>query len=268
MLILETSQVPASTADLIDVVDRSIRKWIQVPASTQLIQASGQLPRLTSAAVNLSGGTGDSSRGIPEYVLTPATEAGPTIAAARVTAKPLTVDGIAIDFDLTATDLAFGYARSQTGQLVVTLESAAQGKLLLEMSRANLETAILKTAQTAAASSGVAILKVESTLNSISPRELEVKLNITAKKFVTTTIRISGRLTIDEELNATATDLKADGDGMVGAIAVGFLRPQLDKIQARPMPLMQFSLGKVKLHDVAVNTSNGLKITAEFGNQS
>jgi hypothetical protein len=265
MLILESKEVPQSAEALIGIVDRSIRRWIAVPQSTRLLEVSGELPRLSTAKVNLTGGTADTNRGTPPYELTPATEPGPAMAAVAVNANPLTIDGIAFNLNLTAENVVFGYAKSKDGQLVATLESADNGKLSIQLTKQNLEAAILKAAQTGAASSGVAILKVDAALTAIRPRVLDVKLNITAKKFVSAVIRITGRLSLDDQLNATASDLKADGDGMVGSIAVGFLRPHLQKLQGKPISLIQLSLGKVHLHDVAVNTENGLAVTASFG---
>jgi hypothetical protein len=64
---------------------------------------------------------------------------------------------------------------------------------------------------------------------------------------------------------ATASNLTADGDGMVGNIAVSFIRPHLTKLNGTPLPLLAFSLGSVKLRSINVATDDGLRITAEFG---
>jgi hypothetical protein len=72
-------------------------------------------------------------------------------------------------------------------------------------------------------------------------------------------------LHIDDQLNAEMTDLQVSGQGVLGAFAVGVLRPKLAKLEGKKLPLMAFSLGNVRLRDVAVAAREGLEVTAAFG---
>jgi hypothetical protein len=216
--------------------------------------------------ISLTGCAIDTSSGIPPHESLIATEPGPMTDVFKASGSPLLLDSAEVDFAMSAENVRFGYARGKSGKLVATLEDATDGHLAVALSQQSLETAVLGGAKRGAAASGVAVQKVEISLKSLGPRDLEILLKITAKKFVTTVIRISGRLSIDDELNATASNLKAEGEGMVGSIVVGFLRPHLEKLNGQTIPLMAFSLGNVRLHDITVNTDAGLRITAEFGN--
>jgi hypothetical protein len=48
---------------------------------------------------------------------------------------------------------------------------------------------------------------------------------------------------------------------------VNMLQPQLTKLEGRPLPLMAFSMGNLKLRGVAVDTADGLHLTASFGSE-
>jgi hypothetical protein len=268
MFTLDTDVVPSSAAALTAAITASLRKMIHLPAGATPVVLDGELPRLTRLGVDVSNGQVDPHQPLPD---TPAPEnqtPGPIADILEIVGDPISVSGVGFTLKLSATQVAFAYGKNKAGKLVATLVSAASGNLTVNIRQAELEAGILAIAQRAAASSGVAISKVQATLTSISRTELDVRLNVTARKFVSAMITISGRLSIDDQLVARASNLKADADGMVGGIAVNFIRPHLQKINGMPMPLMAFSLGNVKLRRVAVQTSAGLAISAEFAGEA
>jgi hypothetical protein len=75
-------------------------------------------------------------------------------------------------------------------------------------------------------------------------------------------------LSINDRMIATASNLNANSDGMVGGIAVNFIRPHLQQLNGRPLPLLAFSLGNVKLRGVNVTTTDGVRIAAQFGSET
>ncbi len=91
---------------------------------------------------------------------------------------------------------------------------------------------------------------------------------MTARKLVRAIIRVRGALSVDDTLAATAHDLLAEGEGVVGSLVVGFVRPHLDRFNGRSFPLTALRLGDIELRDVSVSVNDGLLITAAFGQQS
>ena len=83
--------------------------------------------------------------------------------------------------------------------------------------------------------------------------------------FLSTSLRITGQVDLDEELNARISGLDCTGEGAMGGIACGVLKPHLEKIDGRQFSLMSLPLGEVRLRDVQIAAGDKLSITAEFG---
>ena len=82
---------------------------------------------------------------------------------------------------------------------------------------------------------------------------------------MTGVIRITGRLDIDDELNATVSDLDCRGEGMVGTAAAGIVKKKIAPYDGTTVPLMAFSLGDVALRDLKIDLKKDLHVTAAFG---
>jgi hypothetical protein len=265
MFILETDQIPTTTQQLTAAIEASLRKAIRLPDASTPVVITGTLPNLSSMVVDVSRGQIDPSQPLPDPTIPVDQHTGPTAESFNILGDPVSIADVALLFKLSARRVAFAYGHNTAGELVAILSEAAAGQLVVDIDKSQLDATILKVAQRLSASSGVSIVKVQPTLTSISPTEMDVLLQITARKFVTAVIRVSGRLSIDNQLVARASNLSAEGDGMVAGIAVNFIRPHLTKMNNQPLPLMAFALGKVKLRGVQVHTESGLKISAAFG---
>jgi len=265
MFILDSDKIPETAAQLTKAISTSLRRSIKLPGSASPVTLTGELPNLAALSVNVSNGQIDTSQPLPDPTPPDETETGPAAKSFTIQGNPISIEEIPVQFDLSAKNAAFAYARNKTGQLIATLRDAADGHLSVQLEHEHLEEAILAIAKKVSASTGVAIQKVSAKLTSIDPTTVDVLLSITAKKFVTAIVNISGRLSIDNRMVAKASILDAKSDGMVGGIAVNFIRPHLQKLNGRPLPLLAFSLGNVKLRGVNVTTNDGVRIAAEFG---
>jgi len=268
MFILDSDKIPDTAAQLTKAISASLRRSIELPRSASPVVLTGDLPNLASLAVDVSNGQINTDQPIPDPTPPDKTDTGPTATLFTIQGHPISIERIPLQFDLSAKNVAFAYARNRTGQLIATLRDAADGHLSVQLEHEHLEEAILAIAKNISTSTGVAIQKVSAKLTSIDPTTVDVLLSITAKKFVTAIVNISGRLSIDNRMVATASNLNASSDGMVGGIAVNFIRPHLQKLNGRPLPLLAFSLGNVKLRGVNVTTNEGVRIAAEFGSMT
>jgi hypothetical protein len=103
-------------------------------------------------------------------------------------------------------------------------------------------------------------------LRSKTSRSLAAEVRLEARKlFLTASVRITGQLDLDEDLNVRISALDCTGDGAIAALACGVLKPHLQKLDGREFPLMSLPLGEIRLRDVQVILGDKLSVTAEFG---
>ncbi len=158
------------------------------------------------------------------------------------------------------TDAIFG---ADTKLLQVA--TLSRGQIEISANVSELETAIAQLAKREAAEHGVTVDDVRLNFREAGPRALETEANVRARKmFLSTTIRITGRLEIDDQLTAAISNLNCSGDGAIGSMACGFLAPQLAKLNGRTFPLASVDLGARTLRDVQLSAGERLTITADF----
>jgi hypothetical protein len=266
MFIFDIDHNPRDAAELTAAITAFLRSWITLPLKFAPVTIVGQPPAVSSMTINVTAGQ-ISPENPPAFAkVSGETEPGPTARSFAITGHPVSVAGIPLQLDLSAANAVFVYGRTSSRKLVATLQEATAGKLSIHIAHDDLEAGALALARQGAGSS-VSIQKLDITLSSISPTDLNVLLTITARKFVSAIVRVSGRIHIDTELVLTASNLKADAEGMVGTIAANMLQPHLRALEGKPVPLMTFSLGNVKVRDVTIGTAEGLQINAAFGSE-
>lgn len=267
MFPLNTSDFPATAADLALRLNESLRDLFQLPNDPVIIREVSY-PHLASLAVALDGAQ---LRDQPPPVPSPTGESTPALAVDSFAAKGsnIFVGPAAVDFVLEARDVHLHRAADSQGNVLLMLHSAADGRIEISASATDLETLIAEVAKAEAAKHGVALDGVQLSLRSNSPRSLAAEVRLRAKKlFLSTSLRITGQVDLDEQLNAKISGLDCTGEGAMGGIACGILKPHLEKINGRKFSLMSLPLGEVRLRDVRIAAGDRLSITAEFGSAS
>ncbi|MDQ6911848.1 MAG: hypothetical protein M3119_00040 [Verrucomicrobiota bacterium] len=148
---------------------------------------------------------------------------------------------------------------------VVTVTSPSPQQLEISATVSELETAITQIAKGEAKKQGVALEEVRLNFRQLGPRALEVEGNVRAKKMVfTTTVRITGRLEITEQLTATISNLNCTGEGAIGSMACAFISPRLGKLNGQSLLLTSLVNSEGPLRDVRLSADEKLTISAEF----
>jgi hypothetical protein len=131
-----------------------------------------------------------------------------------------------------------------------------------------LERLVQEAARAAAETQGIKIEDLDLKLTSKGPRSAAAEVRVKAKKSILSgVVIIKGRLDIDDELNATISELNASGDGLVGKAAAGLVQGKLKQYDGTKVSLMAFSLGDVKLRDLKIDLKGALKVSASFGSE-
>ncbi|MEY2493888.1 MAG: hypothetical protein QOJ45_380 [Verrucomicrobiota bacterium] len=186
-----------------------------------------------------------------------------------VNASSLSIGPASVDLSLSARAVQFAQSRDSNDEIVLSIENAADGAVEISASQSGLEKLIAQVTKTEAGKHGVTIDGLQLTLRSKSSRSLAAEVRLCAKKlFLNASIRITGQLDLDEELNARISGLNCAGDGAIATMACGVLKPHLEKIDGREFPLMSLPLGKIRLRDVHLAVGDRLAITAQFGSAS
>ena len=196
----------------------------------------------------------------------------PVADAAAVVVERLEIVGAPVDFEGTplevrveAVDAELRFA-GVSGDGALVLAAAAGGSVALRVAHAALENLLHGLAKDAAEKQGVEVKKTRLELTARGPRALAFRCAVTAKMFVLSAdLSLSGNLDVDEQLNARVSGLTLGGDAMITKLAAGFVRPQLDKLEGRVIPLRALAAGGLPLRDVEISMRDGLEVCAKFG---
>lgn len=264
MFPLKTATLPANASDLARLLNESLRDLFDLTSDPVELQEVSY-PHLATLVVSLDGAQlPTQAPSLPSLAGKPSPAV--TIDSFVVNGSGLSVGPASIDFALTARGVVLDQAADPDGHVVLLLNKAAEGHVEISASLADLEALIAEVAKTEAGKHGVTIDRVQLSLRSKSPSSLAAEVRLRAKKlFLSTSLRVTGQLDLDKELNARVSGLECTGDGAIASVACGVLKPHLQKLDGREFPLMSLPMGEVRLRDVRIGVGDKLSITAEFG---
>jgi hypothetical protein len=267
MLQLDAAALPSSAADLQRLLNEALERiFISKPHPVTVCDHS--YPRLDEIAISLDGAR---LRPEPTRPSTATGEILPALEIGRlsVNASPLSIGPAALNLSISATAVELGQSQDSNEQIVLSLKSVAQGNIKISMRQSDLGALITKLARGQASKQGVTIDGVQLTLRQESAHSLAVEVRLRARKlFLAASLRVTGQLDLDDQLNLKISRLTCTGEGGIAGMACGILKPYLEKFDGRELPLMSLPLGKVHLRDVRLAVGDDLTITAEFGSAS
>jgi hypothetical protein len=267
MFYLGGSGFPATREQLAAAVTEGIRSLIVVPPGRDPATIVGEYPAFERVSIDLTAARFEGDRLPPEPRGTGQRQAGVSTAKLEIMGRPLYIRQAAVDLSLSADDARFDYDRDANGRPVLLLTDARNGQVTIQINKRDVDGLVLMAARQAAADHGIQIQETHLTLTQIDDRSLAADVRVKAKKaFLSATLLLHGKLSVDDKLNAKVFDLSCNGEGVLGNIASAAIRPQLQKVNGQEFPLTALSLGQVRLHHLRVQTGEILKVTAAFGN--
>lgn len=259
MLPLAADTTPTSVPELTEAIRRGLQKHGVEPRS---IDASGDnLSAIQSLRIDLSGAA------LNRDIRPPKTGGGGTpveIAQFDLLGAPVHFEKAPIELRLTAAGAKAEFAIAD-GQGTLELKSAASGNVSVTIARQALEALLHSFAVEAAARQGFEVRKTTLNFTQEGPRTVTFRAEVTAKVFVmSASLALTGRLAVDDALNARLSNLALDGDGMILKLAGSFAKPHLDRLEGREFALMTFAPAGLRLRDVQMTAGEALHIRAEF----
>ena len=164
-----------------------------------------------------------------------------------------------------ANDIRLDVARDVRGNFATKVSGAKGGSFQLEIGRGELESMLLAFAQAAAAEQGAKVESTELALTPAGERGVQANVRVRAKKsFIPATVNVTGRMDVDDKLNATFSAISCTGDGMIGAVVAGVLSNKLQPFNGRTLPLAGQYLQNIRLQSLKLEVGDPLRISATF----
>lgn len=260
MLPLKGPAFPSSNDSLRDALTGGLTDFGVTPRE---VVVSGAFPKLDELRVDLSG----ASAGSEPRRVTPGEARSGEIETKKLSllGQPIQVAGLPLELELQARDAQLREFSAEGADRLLVLQRGA-GHLHIEIGREELRQLLLAAGSKAAQQRGADIKDLKFDLTAADPRTLNVRAEVTAKfGFVKTTLTLTGRAHLDDQLRLHLADLDVQGSGLAAGLAVGLIRPQLDKIQRQPIALSALPLGALELQDVRITTGEKIRLEADFG---
>jgi len=257
---------PGSAEELESAINEALAEYFDATDEQSVASVSGEFPKLKSVMIDLDDAEIRTSKTPPKPKPGGKRQRGPTVQKFDLSAQPIRYEQAGLYLKLTASDLKFDFDRDRKGAPMLVLTGAGSGKVDARISKADIEALATEAATMAAEGQGITIQELDLKLTSSGPRSIAAEVRVKARKLlVSGVIHITGQLDIDDELNATISDLECTGEGLIGNTAAALVQPKLKPYDGKTIPLMTFSLGDVVLKDVKIDVAKkDLHVTAAF----
>ena len=266
MFPLAGKSFPTSADELADAITAALRDVFTLKDNNAVNLAGGKFPAIKTVTINLDGSTVSANKPPAKPLGTGKRTPGPRVDTLTLSAQPIQYEQAKLNLKLTATGLKFDFDRDKHGNPLLVLTAAKDGKVDASISKDDIEALLTEVVTFAAKQHGIKIEDLELDLQQAGPRAIAADVRVTAKKIMMTgVIRITGDLAIDEELNATISDLNCQGEGIIGSAAAAVVRAKIAPYNGRTIPLLPFSLGDVSLRDLKIDLTRDLHVSAAFG---
>jgi hypothetical protein len=264
MFPLFSQTLPATAEEFARLLEASLRRIFDKPDQIVTLHAPA-FPSVEELSVNLDHArvqTAEMRRASAEGESSPAFQ----LQNFQLQAKNLSVENISLDLTMRAHNARLDQSRDRNNEVVLVLQSADSGQIEIAIAKANLEELISTVAKREASKQGVAIENLKLSLDSLGERAVAARVELRARKlFFSGTIQITAKLGIDDALVALLSDLTCTGDGAVGSLACGFLRPHLQRLEGRRWNLAALPFGSIGFREVKIEADNRVVLTAQFG---
>jgi hypothetical protein len=268
MFPLAGKDFPASSDELATAIHDALTDVFTFPKKSAVSVEGGKFPAIKTVSLDLDNAAVTVSKAPPKPVGVGKRKDGITVDKLEISGHPIRYQKAKLELGVTAKGLTFDFDRDKKNHPLLVLTDAKDGKVDARITKGDLQAVLLEAATLAAKEQGVTIQDLQINLQAKGARSVAVEAKVKAKKMLMSgVVNVSGKLDIDDELNATVSDLKCTGEGMIGSAAAGFLQPKIKQYDGTTIPLMTFSLGDVTLRDLKIKVDNSIHVTAAFGSK-
>ncbi len=239
---------------------------VDLPTSRPSVVITGKFPHMDSLLVDLSDGMVRTSYRPTSLKSVKKTTPLATVKYISYTACPLHYGDSSTNLKITASDAKLALIHGKGEKAVLVMTDVAQGEASFDVTLADLNQIVHVAADD---NGGKAVFFVRHThlaMSSDNPHSLAASMDIEGFwLLIPTAIRLSGRIDIDDNFNATLSHLSCVGTEVGGPLMAGFIDPALKKYEGRTLPLVAFPGDKLKLRDLHMAVDDSLRVNVVFG---
>ena len=267
MVPLAGSSFPRSADELAAAVAAALAGVLALDGGRAPVTvAGGTYPAVATVSVNVDGAAVPAGSRPPDLSAVGPREPGVTVGRLDVSGRPLRYEQANLNLTVSGTGLTFDFGRDALGRPLLLLTDADHGTVEVAIGKADLRAVLLAAAAAGGKEQGVTIQDLQVDLSSDGPRSAAATVRVKAKKMMMSgTVTVTGRVDVDDDLNATVSNLACKGEGMVGSVAAGLIGKHVQPYDGMTVSLMATSLGDVKLRDLTITVGDAVRVTAAFG---
>lgn len=268
MFPLAGKEFPTSNEELASAIETALGEVMSLPSKGGVDISGGKFPSIKTVKINLDGAKVNATEPPPKPVAVGKRKPGVKVDKLEVSAQPIQYEQAKLNLKMSGSGLSFDFGKDKKGGALLVLTDAEDGKVEAKITKADIQTLLQTAATLAAKQQGITIQDLDLDLKSDGPRSVAVDVRVKAKKMMMSgVINIQGKLDVDDELNATVSDLKCTGEGMIGSAAAGIVQKKIAPYDGMEIPLMAFSLGDVALRDLKISVKDSVQVSAAFGKE-
>jgi len=264
---LPTAILPQSRDGFVDLFTHGLGAVMSLPAGATPVTASGGgYPQLDALDVNVTEARLADQRRVPRPRLGSVDGRVVRVARFSIVGEPVRYQQAAIRTRLTAADVELAIERDKNGVPLLVLRDARDGHFTLDMARGDVESIIRTTFDAEGRKYYLSVEEARLAFVQEGPRATHLTLDLKVKQFgVAAHVRFAGRVTLDDELVATVSDLTPSGQGAVGSAVMAIADPLIRRYEGYRIPLRNLFAAELPLRNVHMEAGETLHVTATFG---
>ena len=263
---------PSTGTELADRVRSTVRDQVggQVDVSALQVRADldgADVPRLEIDLTGLVVAGARKAPPAPAPVVVREREPG-VVHRLTVDAHPVTVEGVPVDVRAEAEQVRFSWVEGVDGSLALELVEPTPaeplvGTLRVAAPQAQLQAAIQRLAEQAAASQGLKLTRLDVDLASKGPRAVSVTARAQLRKGILSATATGGaNATIDDALVLTLSDVTATSGNPLVAAVLAAARGRLQSLEGRRIDLGAQLPPGVRIVDLRLDVGTEVVLTA------
>lgn len=257
-------ELPASARDLEAAVKAELERWFVVLPDRPVATVEDEsFPRVRGLHVDLRDARllGDPAAAVPRDVR--GTGALVEAGRLRVDAAPIVVTGHRVAFRFDARDATLEAAVAADGRALLR-PVGGTGDVFGSIDRSDLEGLVRNVVGPQARAKGVAVESVSIDLAPRGERGMQLSSRVRVRKIFTAEIVVDAAVVVDDALDLVVHEVRARGEGMIGALLGGTLDQMAGRISGRRIPLTALPIGSLRLDSVRLEVNEGIAVFATF----